>query len=105
MPVGRGPVGQASIAWLKGVPSASHSWRNARSGFASTSRASITGGATDTLVAIANGIVNQQAAMIAYLNDFKLMTVLTACALPLVLVLKRPRAAAPVKADADAMGH
>ena len=67
--------------------------------------AAIVGGSTDTLLAVANGIVNQQAAMIAYLNDFKLMMVLTACALPLVLVLKRPKGAAPAKADADAMGH
>ena len=66
---------------------------------------SLTGGVTDTLVAIADGLVNQQAAMIAYLNDFKLMMMLTACALPLVLILKRPRSAAPMKADADAMGH
>ena len=67
--------------------------------------ASLTGGVTDTVVAIADGLVNQQAAMIGYLNDFKLMTVLTACALPLVLILKRPRQAAPMKVDADAMGH
>jgi MFS transporter, DHA2 family, multidrug resistance protein len=66
---------------------------------------SLTGGATDTLAAIADGLVNQQAAMIAYLNDFKLMMVLTACALPLVLLLKRPKGAAPAKADPDAMGH
>ena len=57
------------------------------------------------LLAVANGIVNQQAAMIAYLNDFRLMTVLTACALPLVFVLKRPKGPAPAKADPDAMGH
>ncbi|WP_375392519.1 DHA2 family efflux MFS transporter permease subunit [uncultured Sphingomonas sp.] len=67
--------------------------------------AAVTGGATDTLVAMANGIVNEQAAMIGYLNDFKLMMVLTACALPLVLLLKRPKGAAPAKADPDAMGH
>ena len=67
--------------------------------------ASITGGSTDMVAAMANGIVNQQAAMIAYLNDFALMMVLTACALPLVLLLKRPKGPAPAKADPDAMGH
>ena len=65
----------------------------------------VIGGASDTVLSVANGIVNEQAAMIAYLNDFKLMMVLTACALPLVLVLKRPTARGPVKADADAIGH
>ena len=65
----------------------------------------VIGGGTDQVLAIANGIVNQQAAMIAYLNDFVLMMVLTIGALPLVLLLKRPRGASPAKADADAMGH
>ena len=41
--------------------------------------------------------------MIGYLNDFKLMMILTLAALPLALLLKRPKG--PVKADADAMGH
>ena len=63
----------------------------------------ILGGSTDTALAMANGIVNQQAAMIGYLNDFKLMMILTIAALPLALLLKRPKG--PVKADADAMGH
>ena len=67
--------------------------------------AAVVGSSTDTVLAIANGIVNQQAAMIAYLNDFKLMMILTFTALPLVLLLKRPRTAGPIKADADAMGH
>ena len=67
--------------------------------------ASLTGGSTDALFAMANGIVNQQAAMIAYLNDFKLMMILTAGALPLALLLKRPKGKAPAKPDADAMGH
>ena len=67
--------------------------------------AAVIGSSTDRLLAVANGIVNQQAAMIAYLNDFKLMMLLTAGALPLVLLLKRPRGTAPAKADPDAMGH
>jgi DHA2 family multidrug resistance protein len=63
------------------------------------------GGTSSSVLAMADGLVNQQAAMIAYLDDFKLMTILTACAIPLVLLLKRPKGGAPVKADADAMGH
>lgn len=51
---------------------------------------SIVGGSTDTVLAIADGMVNAQAAMIAYLDDFKLMMILTLAALPLVFVLKRP---------------
>ena len=51
---------------------------------------SLTGGSTDAALAIADGIVNAQAAMIAYLDDFKLMMILTLCAVPLVLLLRRP---------------
>lgn len=53
------------------------------------------GGSADTLLAVANGLVNRQAAMIAYLDDFKLMMILTLVTIPLVLVLKRPAAAKP----------
>ena len=65
----------------------------------------VTGATTDQLLSIADGLVNQQAAMIAYLDDFKLMMILTCCAIPLVLLLKRPAGARSMKADADAMGH
>jgi DHA2 family multidrug resistance protein len=37
--------------------------------------------------------VTQQAAMIAYNNDFKLMLILTVVAIPLVVLLRTPRAA------------
>ncbi|MDP1026140.1 DHA2 family efflux MFS transporter permease subunit [Sphingomonas sp. KR1UV-12] len=66
---------------------------------------SMLGTNSDAALAIVDGLVNQQAAMIAYLDDFKLMMILTACAIPLVLLMKRPRGAAPAKASADAMGH
>ena len=66
--------------------------------------ASLTGSSTDTVLAIANGFVNQQASMVAYLDDFKLMMILTACSLPLVLLLRRPKGPA-VAADPGAMGH
>ena len=48
--------------------------------------------------------VTRQAAMIAYLDDFKLMMILTIAAMPLVLLLKRS-AGRPATAGADAMGH
>ena len=48
-------------------------------------------------LAALNATVNGQAAMIAYVNDFKLMMVLTLCAVPLVALLRRGAAA---KADA-----
>ncbi len=35
-----------------------------------------------------NGEITRQAAMIAYINDFKVMTIVTICALPLLLVLR-----------------
>jgi DHA2 family multidrug resistance protein len=56
---------------------------------------SLTGGVTDMVYSTIDGMVNEQAAMIAYLDDFKLMMILTLVVLPLVLVLKRP---APPKA-------
>jgi DHA2 family multidrug resistance protein len=38
-----------------------------------------------------NAAVTQQAAMIAYNNDFKLMLILTVAAIPLVALLRAPR--------------
>ena len=62
------------------------------------------GMATDQLLAIADGLVNQQAAMISYIDVFKLMMIVTLCAIPLVLVLKRPpRRAAGAKDDMPAV--
>jgi DHA2 family multidrug resistance protein len=58
---------------------------------------------TDMLLALANAEVTRQAAMIAYLNDFKAMMIVTAASIPLVLFLKRPRA--PVRNDPAAAGH
>ena len=44
-----------------------------------------------------DALVNQQALMISYIDDFKLMMIVTICAVPLVLLLRRPQAAtAPV---------
>ena len=50
---------------------------------------------TVTNLARLDAAVTQQAAMIAYNNDFKLMLILTVAAIPLVALLRAPRAAAP----------
>jgi DHA2 family multidrug resistance protein len=42
-----------------------------------------------------NASVTNQAAMIAYNNDFKLMMVLSLCAIPLVLLVRGTRSSAP----------
>ncbi|MDQ2879087.1 MAG: DHA2 family efflux MFS transporter permease subunit [Pseudomonadota bacterium] len=52
--------------------------------------ASLFGSAGESVTALIDATVNQQAAMIAYLDDFKLMMFLTAGAIPLVLLLRRP---------------
>ena len=51
---------------------------------------SLLGSTGETVMAMMNAEVSRQAAMIAYLDDFKLMMILTAVAIPLVLLLKRP---------------
>ncbi len=39
-------------------------------------------------------LVNQQSLMISYIDDFKLMMIVTLCAIPLALLLRKPQAAA-----------
>ena len=46
-------------------------------------------------VAVFDQIVTQQAMMIAYLNDFKLLMVLTLAMIPLVLIIGTARPGAP----------
>lgn len=49
-----------------------------------------------------DGMVNVQALMIGYLDDFKLMMIVTLCAIPLALILRRPdQTQAPVAAHAE----
>ena len=49
-----------------------------------------------------DGLDNQQALMISYVDDFKLMMIVTLCALPLALMLRRPgNGASPVTAHVD----
>lgn len=47
--------------------------------------------------------VNRQASMIAYLNDYWLMAIVTAVSVPLVVLLRKP--GAPMKNDPSAAGH
>ena len=46
---------------------------------------------TDAALSMADAAVNRQAAMIAYIDDFYLMAWLTLAAVPLVLLLQKPR--------------
>ncbi|MEG3143616.1 DHA2 family efflux MFS transporter permease subunit [Sphingomonas sp. RT2P30] len=46
---------------------------------------------SDTVFAMADGMINKQAAMIAYIDDFYLMAWISILTLPLVLLLKKPR--------------
>ncbi len=48
---------------------------------------------TPTGIAALNAEATRQAAMVAYIDDFKLMTILIISAVPLLLLLRRPRAA------------
>ncbi|MGO4836464.1 EmrB/QacA family drug resistance transporter, partial [Rhizobiaceae sp. 2RAB30] len=50
-----------------------------------------------------NGLVTQQALMISYVDDFKLMMIVTLCAMPLVFLLRKPRSMAPAGAPAAHM--
>ncbi|MBS9721108.1 DHA2 family efflux MFS transporter permease subunit [Tianweitania sp. BSSL-BM11] len=47
-----------------------------------------------TLLSQMDLLVNQQALMISYVDDFKLMMIVTLCAIPLALLLRKPKAAA-----------
>jgi DHA2 family multidrug resistance protein len=58
---------------------------------------------TDTGRALLDAIVTQQAAMLAYLNDFKLLMVLTLAVIPLVLTIGRVRKAPGTKVETAAI--
>jgi DHA2 family multidrug resistance protein len=61
--------------------------------------ASILGSAGETVTAMMNAEVNRQALMIAYLDDFKLMMILTLMVVPLVFLLRKPRPKPPGAKD------
>ena len=42
------------------------------------------------MLEVMDNLVNQQAAMISYNNDFKLMMIITLAAIPLTLLLRKP---------------
>jgi DHA2 family multidrug resistance protein len=60
-------------------------------------------GPTAAGLQMVNGMIARQAAMIAYIDDFWIMTVVTLCLLPLHLLLRKPSTAAapPAAAMAD----
>jgi MFS transporter, DHA2 family, multidrug resistance protein len=51
-------------------------------------------------VTFLSGAYNQQAQIIAYNNDYKLLILTTLPALLLLLLMRRPRVSAPVQAEA-----
>ena len=53
-----------------------------------------------TALAQIDRLVNPQALMISYVDDFKLMMLVTLCAIPLVFLLRLPRAATAGSAPA-----
>jgi DHA2 family multidrug resistance protein len=61
------------------------------------------GSTGQTVMAMANAEINKQAAMIAYLDNFWLMAIVTLAAIPLVLLIRRPKG--PVVIDPGAGGH
>ena len=53
------------------------------------------GGAGQTVMAMLDAEINRQAAMIGYINDFRLMMAGIIIALPLTLLLRLPRHVQP----------
>jgi DHA2 family multidrug resistance protein len=58
---------------------------------------------TDAGRALLDGIVTQQAAMIAYLNDFKLLMILTLATIPLVWLIGTAKSASGAAGPAKAV--
>jgi DHA2 family multidrug resistance protein len=52
-------------------------------------------------LAILDGLVTQQAAVISYSNDFLLMTFISLVAFPVVLMMRHPKAAAAAPAGGE----
>ncbi|MDE2561153.1 MAG: DHA2 family efflux MFS transporter permease subunit [Sphingomonadales bacterium] len=65
------------------------------------------GEASDAVMQVLDGMVNKQAAMLAYLDDFLLMAMLCFFAIPFLYLLKASKPGAPhsASAAADAAGH
>jgi MFS transporter, DHA2 family, multidrug resistance protein len=58
---------------------------------------------SDQMLGVMDRLVNQQAAMISYNNDFKLMMIVTLAAIPLTLLLRKPKPAPAGEPAAAAM--
>ena len=58
---------------------------------------------TDSGRALLDMIVTQQAAMLAYLNDFKLLMILTLAVIPLVMIIGTVRRAPGAKPETVAV--
>jgi DHA2 family multidrug resistance protein len=56
---------------------------------------------TDTGRALLDGIVTQQAMLIAYLNDYKLLMYLTLIVIPLIFIIGSTKKAAPAGGGHD----
>ncbi len=59
--------------------------------------------ATQNGLQVINGEITRQASMIAYVNDFWLMLILTLLVLPMLLVIRPPKKNVPVVVDHAAM--
>ena len=57
--------------------------------------------ATSAGLAVINGLVDRQAAMMAYLDDFRFMLALTLVSLPLLLLIRKARPAAKKPGEAE----
>ncbi|WP_417309198.1 DHA2 family efflux MFS transporter permease subunit [Devosia sp.] len=56
-------------------------------------------GGIDQVVSTVTGLIAQQSAMIAFLDDFKLMMLITLASLPVILLLRRPPRSGALTAD------
>lgn len=65
--------------------------------------AAVLGTTGDGIMSFLDAEVNRQAAMIAYLDDFRLMMILTVVAVPMVILLRRPPRLGP--ASVEEMAH
>jgi DHA2 family multidrug resistance protein len=61
-------------------------------------------GGFQNIIGSINGLIGQQAAMLSFLDDFKLMMWVTLASIPIILLLRRPRAA-PKPDPAHAMAE
>jgi DHA2 family multidrug resistance protein len=75
----------------------------ANSALHDTATAAVYGLANPAGAALLNNEITRQASLIAYVDDFRLMFILTLAILPLLLVIRPPRKNAPVSIDHAAM--